>query len=38
LLSGSPGERAIRFVHARVTLPGIRGVKDARPLTRPVAP
>lgn len=32
LLSGSPGERALRFVHARVAVPGIPAVKDERPL------
>src|SRR5690606_3023482 len=34
LLSGSPGERAIRFMHARLHLPGVPGVKDERPLAR----
>jgi nitrous oxidase accessory protein len=34
LLSGSPGERAVRFVHSRIHLPGIAGVTDDRPLTR----
>ena len=32
LLSGSPGERAIRFVHTRIRVPGMPGVKDERPL------
>ncbi len=35
LLSGSPGERALRFVHARVRVPGMPGVDDQRPLTHP---
>lgn len=34
LLSGSPGERAIRFMHARLQLPGVPGVKDEHPLSR----
>jgi nitrous oxidase accessory protein len=34
LLSGSPGERAIRFMHTRVRVPGVPGVKDDRPLAR----
>jgi nitrous oxidase accessory protein len=33
LLSGSPGERAIRFLHTRVHVPGIPGVTDPMPLT-----
>lgn len=32
LLSGSPGERAIRFMHTRVRVPGVPGVTDPRPL------
>ena len=36
LLSGSPGERAIRFMHARLHLPGVPGIKDEKPLARPV--
>lgn len=32
LLSGSPGERAIRFMHTRIHIPGVPGVKDERPL------
>jgi len=39
LLSGSPGERLLRFVHSRLALPGIPGVTDPFPLlaqpTRP---
>ena len=34
LLSASPGERALRFVHARLRLPGAPGVTDRSPLTR----
>lgn len=32
LLSGSPGERALRVVHARLKVPGIPSVSDPRPL------
>ena len=35
LLSRSPGERAVRFIHTRIHLPGIPGVRDPHPLTRP---
>jgi nitrous oxidase accessory protein len=38
LLGGSPAERLLRFVHARVALPGLAGVVDPAPLislTRP---
>jgi nitrous oxidase accessory protein len=38
LLAGSPGERLLRFVHARIAVPGLPGVTDAAPLTRPVQP
>lgn len=38
LLSGSPGERAIQYVHSRIRLPGMPGVKDERPLSRLVSP
>lgn len=38
LLSGSPGERAVRFVHARIQLPDMPGVTDERPLARLVSP
>lgn len=34
LLSGSPGERALRFMHTRIHLPGVPGVTDDRPLAR----
>ena len=33
LLSGSPAERLLRFVHARLALPGLAGVVDTAPLT-----
>ena len=33
LLAGSPGERLLRFVHARLALPGLPGVLDPAPLT-----
>jgi nitrous oxidase accessory protein len=32
LLAGSPGERLLRFVHARLALPGLPGVVDPAPL------
>lgn len=32
LLGGSPAERLLRFVHARVALPGLPGVVDPAPL------
>ena len=32
LLSGSPGERLLRFVHARLALPGLSGLTDPAPL------
>jgi nitrous oxidase accessory protein len=38
LLSGSPGERALRFLHARLHLPGLPGVTDDAPLARTPAP
>jgi nitrous oxidase accessory protein len=38
LLGGSPGERLLRFVHARLALPGLSGVVDAAPLTRSPRP
>jgi nitrous oxidase accessory protein len=34
LLGGSPAERLLRFVHARLALPGLAGVVDPAPLTR----
>jgi nitrous oxidase accessory protein len=33
LLGGSPAERLLRFVHARLALPGLAGVVDRAPLT-----
>jgi nitrous oxidase accessory protein len=33
LLAGSPAERLLRFVHARLALPGLAGVIDPAPLT-----
>ena len=38
LLAGSPGERLLRFVHARIALPGLPGVTDPSPLVRPRQP
>lgn len=38
LLSGSPGERLIRFIYSRVPVRGLLGVSDARPLVRAAAP
>ncbi|PTY08182.1 carbohydrate-binding protein [Opitutaceae bacterium EW11] len=35
LLSASPGERLVRFLHQRLDLPGIPSVTDPAPLTRP---
>jgi nitrous oxidase accessory protein len=32
LLAGSPGERLLRFVHARLALPGLAGIVDPAPL------
>ena len=32
LLAGSPGERLLRFVHARLALPGLPGFADPAPL------
>jgi nitrous oxidase accessory protein len=37
LLSGSPGERALRVVHARLGVPGIRSIRDPRPLANRMA-
>lgn len=34
LLAGSPGERLLRFVYARLALPGLAGVSDPAPLVR----
>jgi nitrous oxidase accessory protein len=39
LLSASPGERLLRFIHSRLALPGVPGVTDPRPLlTRKTEP
>lgn len=38
LLAGSPGERLLRLVHARLALPGLPGVVDPAPLTTPTRP
>lgn len=35
LLSASPGERLIRFLHERLNLPGIPAVTDPKPLVKP---
>ena len=35
VLAGSPGERLLRFVHARLALPGLPGVTDPAPLVNP---
>jgi nitrous oxidase accessory protein len=32
LLSASPGERLLRLIHSRLTLPGIAGITDPKPL------
>lgn len=32
LLAGSPAERLLRFVHARLRLPGLAGITDTAPL------
>jgi len=32
LLSASPGERLLRFIHNRLALPGLSGVTDPKPL------
>ncbi len=38
LLSGSPGEHLLRFIHARIAMPGIPGVTDPAPLLDPPQP
>ena len=39
LLSASPGERLLRFIHSRLALPGVPGINDPHPLlNRPTAP
>ena len=32
LLSASPGERLLRFIHSRLALPGLPGITDPKPL------
>lgn len=36
LLAGSPGDRLLRFVHARLALPGVPGIVDPAPLLKAV--
>jgi nitrous oxidase accessory protein len=38
LLSGSPGERLVRFLYSRVPVRGIAGVIDGRPLVHAASP
>jgi nitrous oxidase accessory protein len=38
LLSGSPGDRLIRFVYSRVPVRGLLGITDPRPLVRAASP
>lgn len=38
LLSGSPGDRLIRFVYSRVPVRGLLGITDPRPLVRAGSP
>jgi nitrous oxidase accessory protein len=38
LLSGSPGDRLIRFVYSRVPVRGLLGITDPRPLVRAPSP
>jgi len=38
LLGGSPAERLLRFVHARLAIPGLAGVVDPAPLARAPRP
>lgn len=37
LLAGSPGERLLRFVHARLAIPGLPGIVDPAPLVQETA-
>ena len=32
LLSASPGERLLRFIHSRLALPGVAGITDPKPI------
>lgn len=36
LLSASPGERLLRFIHSRLALPGVSGITDPKPQTAPL--
>lgn len=38
LLSGSPGEKLVRFIYSRVPVRGLAGVTDPHPLVRPTPP
>lgn len=38
LLSGSPGERLLRFIYSRVPVRGLSGITDPRPLVRASSP
>jgi nitrous oxidase accessory protein len=38
LLSASPGERLLRFIHSRLALPGLPGVTDPAPLVAVPSP
>ncbi|AHF92686.1 carbohydrate-binding protein [Opitutaceae bacterium TAV5] len=38
LLSASPGERLLRFIHSRLALPGISGITDPAPLAGAPSP
>ena len=33
LLSASPGERLLRFIHSRLALPGVAGITDPKPVS-----
>jgi nitrous oxidase accessory protein len=35
LLSASPGERLLRFIHSRLALPGVAGITDPKPILVP---
>jgi nitrous oxidase accessory protein len=37
LLSASPGERLLRFIHSRLALPGVAGITDPKPQTATAA-
>lgn len=38
LLSASPGERLLRFIHSRLALPGVPGITDPHPLATAGSP